>query len=315
VVHSAHDRLVALVALAIPLLAAAIGLYFYDRAITGSGWTTPYSLYTDIYTPRHVYGFNNVERGERHLGPRVLENYDAWAENLTPPLAAANAVTRLAANCRWTLGILPLSLALGSGLVLWRQLPQCAWLILAGIMSLHVAHVPYWFVGMEDHHYVFESGPLWGVWTGLVSIAALREWHRLDRPLVGWWWGAMLSAAVVMNFTVSRAHTIYDEAAAPLWSAPLEQGISRVLFARRKHGRFEMLVAQRATPLPALVLVDNDPADRHIDYVTNSPDLSGPVLIGRFLPDSVPVAEVKRLFPERSLFMYRVREDEWRRLD
>jgi hypothetical protein len=208
-----------------------------------------------------------------------------------------------------------LTLALGGGLVLWRRLQRATWLILAGIVSLHAVHVPYWFVGMEDHHYVFESGALWGAWTGAVSIAAVREWRSLGRSTVAWWWGATLAAAVITNFTVSLARTVEDEATAPLWSAPLEQGISRVLFARHRHGRFAALVARQASPLPALVLVERDPADRHIDYVTNSPDLSGPVLIGHYLPEIVPVAEVKRLFPDRSLFLYLVRSDEWRRLD
>jgi hypothetical protein len=308
-------RCLALAALGLPLLASALGLFFYNRAITGSGWTTPYSLYTDIYTPRHVYGFNNVARGERRLGPRVLENYDKWAENLTPRLAAANALTRWAASWRWTLGIVPLTLALGAGLVVWRQLPREAWLLLAAIISLHAVHIPYWFVGMEDHHYVFEAGPLWGIWTGIVSMIAVREWRALGRSLAGWWWWSTLTAAVVMNFTVSRTRSIQEEAIAPLWSAPLEQGIARVLFARARHGQFHSLVAARAVPLPALVLVEPDPADRHIDYVTNSPDLSGPVLMGHYLPELVPLAEVKRLFPNRTLFLYRVREDRWERLD
>jgi hypothetical protein len=314
--HIARKRhLRALAGLALPLLASAIGLFLYDRAITGSGWETPYSLYTEIYTPRHVYGFNNVERGEQHLGPRVLENYDRWAENLTPSLAAANALTRLMASWKWTLGILPLTLALGSGLVLWRQLPRGAWLILAGIGSLHAAHVPYWFVGMEDHHYVFESGPLWAVWAGVVSVAAARTWRSVGHSPMGWWWGLTLAAAIVLNFAVSTAQSLEGATKDPVWSAPLEQGIRRVLFARRKHGGFETLVAREAHPRPALVLVEFDPADRHIDYVTNGPALDGPVLIGRYLPDEVPVSRVKRLFPDRTLFLYRVRNDEWRRLD
>jgi hypothetical protein len=100
-----------------------------------------------------------------------------------------------------------------------------------------------------------------------------------------------------------------------VWSAPLEQGITRVLFARRKHGTFAALVASRAIPRPALVLVESDPSDRHIDYVTNSPDLAGAVLIGRFIPEVVPTVAVRKLFPDRTIFLYRVRENEWRKLD
>ena len=94
---------------AAPLAIGLAGLFFYDRAITGSGFLTPYQLYTDIYTPRHVYGFNNVVRGEQRLGPKVLDNYDHWAENLTPRLAVENVERsgpsrRLAGRwdrCRW----------------------------------------------------------------------------------------------------------------------------------------------------------------------------------------------------------------------
>jgi hypothetical protein len=308
-------RLLALVTLGMPLVASAIGLFFYNRAITGDGWKTPYSLYTEIYTPRHVYGFNNVERGERNLGPRVLENYDRWAENLTPSLATANSLTRLTASWKWTLGILPLTLALGGGLVLWRQLPRGAWLILAAIASLHAAHIPYWFVGMEDHHYVFESGALWAVWVGVVSVAAARAWRANGHSPMTWWWGLTLASAVVMNLTVSAARNPEGSLTELVWSAPLEQGIRRVLFARRKHGQFEALVARQALPHPALVLVEPDPADRHIDYVTNTPSLDAPTLIGRYLPDEVPVSRVKQLFPGRNLFLYRVRDGEWRRLN
>jgi hypothetical protein len=170
---------------------------------------------------------------------------------------------------------------------------------------------------MEDHHYVFESGPLWGVWAAVVSVAAVRTWRSIGRSAVGWWWGGTLAAAVIMNHTVSRTYGSDPLNVEPLWSAPLEQGIRRVFFARRQHGRFTALVERQAVPRPALVLVDADPADRHIDYVTNSPDLRGPVLIGRYLPDVVPIAEVKQLFPDRTLFLYRYRgqEEAWRRVN
>ena len=85
--------------------------FLYDRAITGNGFVSPYQLYTDTYTPRHVYGFNNVLRGEQRLGPKVLDKYDRWAENLTPRLAVENVAARAAASARWTLGTVPLTMA------------------------------------------------------------------------------------------------------------------------------------------------------------------------------------------------------------
>jgi hypothetical protein len=45
-------------ALASPLLVGLVALLLYNRAITGNGFVSPYQLYTDVYTPRHVYGFN-----------------------------------------------------------------------------------------------------------------------------------------------------------------------------------------------------------------------------------------------------------------
>jgi len=302
---SPAKRIAITAALAAPLVIALLGLFVYDRAITGSGWVTPYSLYTNIYTPRHVYGFNNVVRGEKRLGPRVLENYDKWAENLTLELAVEHERQRLLASSIWAVGIVPLTLALATGLVLWRQVPSGAWLVLAGIASLHAVYFPYWYVGIDYYHYVFESLPLWGLWTGVVSIVAARTLSTIGRSSIVWWWGTVLAAAVVLNFGISGG----------VWSAPLWQVTGQVLFARTKHANFDALVARRARPLPALVLVEPDPADRHIDYVTNSPDLKSPVLVARYVPDLVPIAEVKRLFPDRMLFLYRVREESWTRIE
>ena len=56
----------------------------YHQSVTGSWKTSPYQLYTDIYTPRHVYGFNNVLRGEQLVGPKVIEAYDRWGEKPHP---------------------------------------------------------------------------------------------------------------------------------------------------------------------------------------------------------------------------------------
>ena len=55
---------------------------------------------------------------------------------------------------------------------------------------------------------------------------------------------------------------------------------------------------------PVLVLVRHDPADRHIDYVSNHPSLTGPLLIGRMPADSrTSEEETARLaaeaFPDR----------------
>ena len=94
-----------------PLLLGLAVLFLYDKAITGDGFRTPYQLYTVIYTPRHVYGFNNVARGEQRIGPKVMDAYDRWAKNLTPQLAVENVAARTFASAQWTLGPVPLAMA------------------------------------------------------------------------------------------------------------------------------------------------------------------------------------------------------------
>jgi hypothetical protein len=81
--------------LAAPLLAAGAGQLWYDGKITGDPWKTPYGEYTALHTPRHVYGFDNVRRGEQSSAARRIEKYDDWAENLTPRLAMKNVAYRL----------------------------------------------------------------------------------------------------------------------------------------------------------------------------------------------------------------------------
>src|SRR5690606_28082816 len=122
-------------------------------------WTTPYQLYTDIYTPRHVYGFDNVVRGEQRLGPKVIESYDKWTKNLTPALAVVNVRNRLLASWRWTLGVVPLAATAAVVLLLsLRGRLDRRWLLIAAaIISLHAVHVPYWYDGIMHYHYVFES--------------------------------------------------------------------------------------------------------------------------------------------------------------
>jgi len=298
------SRLRVVLGIGAPLLVAAAGMLVFDQAITGNPWKTPYGVYGDLHTPRHVYGFNNVVRGEKRLGPRVIENYDRWAENLTPKLAARNVEMRLMASAKWTLGLFPLTLALAAGLVWWKALDRGTRLVLAGIVSLHVAHVPYWFVGIEDYHYVFESGPLWLIWAAVVTVQAFRNWQAGQRFWMPAWWVALLLLSIGFNYGLRSGN----------WSAPLGEGIAKVRFAREKYARFAARVAREVGPKPALVLVEADPADRHIDYGVNSPDLSGPVLFGRYIPSEVPVAEIRRQFPDRALYRYQAREDRLERL-
>ncbi|QDV51476.1 ArnT family glycosyltransferase [Gimesia fumaroli] len=282
--------------LAIPLGCGLIGLFIYNQSITGSGWKMPYQLYTDIYTPRHVYGFNNVIRGEQKLGPKVLDNYDKWAENLTPALAARNVQNRILASLQWTLGIIPLGLA---GLIFliteWRQWSRW-WLIFASIVSLHIAHIPYWYDGIMHWHYVFETGPLWALIFARVTQTLFRIWHRIDRPLMSGLWACLTLVAVLTNLT----------AIPPFWSvSKLEIVVNNVAFSKFKHFQFQQMIYQHPQiKQPALILVKHDPSDRHIDYVINDPQLDQAILIGRDRPDLYSPAKLQTLFPDRNLYLF-----------
>ncbi|MCY2967703.1 MAG: glycosyltransferase family 39 protein, partial [Planctomycetota bacterium] len=201
-------------ALAAPLLIGAGAMLIYDDKITGHATDTPYGMYTRVYTPRHGYGFNNVTRGERQLGPRVIENYDRWADNLTGELALRNAKYRLLASAMMTLGILPLVFGTVLGLVFWRQLPVGAKLCLASIVSLHIAHIPYWFDGILHFHYVFESLPLWLVFLATVGQCAIKEWNDAGRVWIPRWCAGALLVCVALNYTTEQS----------LWSAPYRAG-------------------------------------------------------------------------------------------
>ncbi len=54
------------------------------------------------------------------------------------------------------------------------------------------------------------------------------------------------------------------------------------------------------------MLIEGDPADRSLDYVVNDPDLTAPVLRGRYRPGKTNLAKVRSAFPDRTLYLYRV---------
>jgi hypothetical protein len=299
-------RLQAAACLVAPLAAGFAIFVCYDLAITGNGLLSPYQLYTDTYTPRHVYGFDNVVRGERHVGPRVMESYDRWAENLTPKLAVKNEEERLASSARWTLGLVPLAMAAVIFLfaVIWRV--ETRWkLIVASVVSLHVVHVPYWFVGIMGWHYVFETAPLLLLLFAITSRELAAAWTVSGRVVMPLWWAALLASAVVTNWIA------FD----PFWSeSRIDAGINEVAFARLSYEGFQRTLDQFVTRRPALVLIQGDPADRSIDYVVNDAPLSGPVLRGRYRPGKTKLAVVRAAFPDRTIYLFDVKSRQLRQL-
>lgn len=274
--------------LAVPILAGLVASAAYNQQITGSLWLSPYQQYTDVYTPRHRYGFGNVRIGEQRLGPKVIDNYDRWAKDLTPALAAENVRTRLVNSWRWTLGIVPLWLGVGAWLVTCRKGDRRWWLVAAGIVSLHVVHIPYWFEGIMGWHYVFETAPLW-----LLLFA--EGWSRLRRTWsVTGCWGARLWWTLLVSVTIAaNLFTI-----APVWRGRLPTGQAELAFSREHYARFQESAKQLAAGKPAIVFVLPDPSDVSLDFVTNLPSQAPQLLVAR-LRDQSRLTEFARQFPDR----------------
>lgn len=303
---------------ALPLLVAVGVLVSQNRAITGQALKSPYSLYTELFTPRHMYGFNNVVRAEPLQTERVLKHYDEWAENLTPALAARNVGVRWRASWQWTQGLVALLISFPvfvagcvanlrrASTMTTHGLDEPAtesasggWLlVLAAILSLHAAHVPYWFDGIMQWHYVFESGPLWCLIAAEATRLLWSWFQRIERLWMSVWWAAVLVVSVLVN----------QLAVPPFWGLSRTQaGFNELAFAKLKHEEVRSSLRQLPVDRPVLVLVKHDPSDRHIDYVTNSPRLDGPLLIGRLPAAGMTEVETLRLasraFPERSIFV------------
>ncbi|MFM7867605.1 MAG: hypothetical protein ACKPHU_25615, partial [Planctomycetaceae bacterium] len=120
-----------------------------NQNITGNWRTSAYQYYTDTWTPRHRFGFNNA----RSSAPpsSVLATYDAWATNLTPAAAALNVQQRLTASAQWTLGIPALLLLIPAALPLCLSADERARrlrLLLAAVLSLHAVQIPYLYDGI-----------------------------------------------------------------------------------------------------------------------------------------------------------------------
>jgi hypothetical protein len=287
--------------MALPLTAAFAILGFANHDITGSATRTPYQLYTELFTPRHMYGFNNVERAQPLLTERVLDNYDRWAENLDGSLAATNVWHRLLASWQWTLSIVALLLALPIFMSSGRHLlDRRWWLIPTGILSLHVAHIPYWYDGILHWHYVFESGVLWCLLTAAATLLVVRFASLTERHWLAVWWSLLLLTSITLN----------QAALPPFWGVSrLEAGINQFAFPRTRYEVFRQLIARHASEQPALVLVRHDPDDRHLDYVSNHPSLAADLLIGRLPMDQTTSEEdtveaARTAFPNRAIYLF-----------
>ena len=294
----ANHRLRNLVAMGIPLVIGWSVMLAYNFDVTGSWSTSPYQLYTATYTPRHVYGFNNVIRGELKLGPKVIDSYDRWALNLTPELALTNLRDRWLTSWLWTFDLVPL---LCSTVVIlgtsggWDRRWSAIGL---AILSLHAIHVPYWYTGIMGWHYVFESAPLWCLLLGLASDLLVRDWRSNGRWLMPGCWFVLLLVSICGNYLPVRSIVLRSSG-----TPRISNAISSIRYPRKQYAEFDRWVEHSVKQRPALLLIESDPDDQHMDYVNNSPDLKEILLRARFQHGSVDVKSIIAAFPGRTVYL------------
>ena len=290
--------------LGLPLLVGFAIMAGQNQVITGSFTTTAYSAYTERFTPRHVYGFNNRVRGERQMGSEVWTHYDEWTENLTLPLAGANLGRRLVSSWRYTVGLIPGIVVCGLIAGVYGRLSTVTRSLLGGIVGLHAVYFPYWFDGIMHWHYVYESAPLWILLLAVSSVEVGRQAWLAGQRAVAVVGGLALIVAVVGQLV---------PVGSPL-PTRLAVGISELRFAKRKYQAFDAVIDQQVRVRPAVVAVIPDPDDRHIDFVRNPAHLDGPVLIVRHLPDRFPLDRFGEWFPGRAVFTVDAKTGDVRRI-
>jgi 4-amino-4-deoxy-L-arabinose transferase-like glycosyltransferase len=276
------------VAAAVAPLVVGVGLLgAYNAALTGSPVQTPYGLYTRIYTPNHAFGFYNVSRGKTHLGPKVLDNYNRWAEELTASRAINLLGRRAAASALCSTGRVTLAWLAPVFVVMLPWLPGTWRLLAAAVAGLHAVYFPFGFEGIFELSYVFESAPILCVLCAATAVWLCKSWRsagRWDRVV----WLALL---LLLGFV-----------------GPMERlsaSIPELRFPRTYYASFHLLLAASGVQPPAVVVIDPDPSDRHRDLVTNSPTLDDPVVRARAC--GRPIAELRAAFPDRQFWRYDVR--------
>lgn len=291
-------------AFAIPLLAGFGVLAIMNQAATGSLFRSAYQHYTDTYTPRHRYGFyNGTERTPVDL-PEALQAYDRWAENLTPSRAAENVGHRLVASLQWSLSVFPiaffalvgLSLGKASAGVLHAEGRRGWGLLMAAIASLHAVHVPYWYRGIMDWHYVFETAPLVLMLTACGVGQALVLLPRWVRRRGAWTWCAALLLAGLFPGWFSGGPF-----AEP---AKVDAAVSQLSFSRVRFNYFNLLVDGPRIQKPALILVEEAGTDPQLSFIINEPGYDADVLVCRAPQDPEQLRILADYFSQRSLYTF-----------
>ena len=289
----------------IPLLFGFAFLAVLNHEATGFWSRSAYQEYTERYTPRHRYGFNNAIGNGPSSGPPAVEAYDRWATNLTPAAAAENVWRRFVASMVWSLAIAPLLLGLLMALPflfgLTGESPGVTGstelrLLASGIATLHVVHVPYWFDGIMHWHYVFETAPLLLMLTAAGLVNAFEQLKlSLGRRAALSWLTAFVLAGLVPGWIALPLYNNVSKASA---------AISELSFSRRRFEVFHRMLQQPSIRKPALILVDETGTDPQLSYIINPPDRDASVLIGRRPKTDTELQELQAAFDDRTLYIF-----------
>jgi hypothetical protein len=305
-VRERRSRVLA-VGVALPIVAGLAVLAIFNHEATGSWNRTAYQEYTDTFTPRHRYGFNNGATRAADDDSKVLTKYDKWATNLTPAVAAENVSNRLIASLQWSLAVFPLLFGIGVAAQLCA--PQSTQgdnvtvvqrtglrLLFASVLTLHLVHVPYWFVGIMHWHYVFETAPLLLLLAGVGLYSAAGQLAEfLPRKVAVGWIVCLVAAGLLPGWF-----------AIPVFAGQSKVGgaVSELSFARTRFEYFNATVESAAIHKPALILIDERDADPQLSYVINSPDLNSAVLKCRHPTSRQEVQNLQAAFPERTIYTF-----------
>lgn len=301
----------------VPLLAGFAALAVLNHDATGSPFSSAYQSYTDDFTPRHKFGFNNAVDTPASTGPPALQKYDEWATNLTPSRAIDNVAKRLMASFQWTLARIPLLLGLLLALpVLWsrsatEQSPpaadaasrasshtSCRWLVsllLAAFVCLHLVHIPYWFDGILHWHYVFETAPLLIMLATIGWATATEQMTFVPRRTAHLWVGALILGGLLPGWI--RLPMFQD-------TSKISAAISEQSFSRVRMHQFQQQTQAADIRRPALILVDESAADPQLSYIINPPDYDSDVLVCRLPATTERLAAVQSAFADRTCYVF-----------
>lgn len=289
--------LLSVLAMGVPLLTGFGVLGWMNQRTTGHWNVSAYQYYTNTWTPRHRYGFENGTASSP--ASSVLKKYDQWADNLTPALAVRNVGNRLLASAVWSMGLVGLLFLIPSGLYFCFSAANGTTglrLVAAAIVSLHVAHIPYWYDGILHWHYVFETCPLLLILAagGLQTTSDVLS-QSIRRSAAHGWVVLFLAAVLIPNWLDVES----------LWgTSRVTQAIREQSFSRVRYELFRRLTESPAIKHPCLILVDERHSDPQLSYIVNPPDYQGAVLTCRYPEEPAGLQELRTAFPDRTFYRF-----------